>query len=371
MTARDVFLSVEGKLTIPFFAEVAMIDVEFKIKGKTVDPDDIGDGVRQTVLKMIRDFIREDLADVRCPVHDKEPEIFFEGEDLNTLGIKDFGCCNALKKSCQAAIKAHEGASWWEPVSFEISGEQTRKTKQKFRCEICQTERFHKLQFAKTTGIFGESESNKMPYWFLLDVWMIWKCSKCGRFVFESAVHSPGWFEGDWDETDYEFIGSRSMVSLPTNSLTDDRAIEVRSDDLMPRVFAHVPKKIYQAYGEIVRAHNNELWILGTVGLRSVLEEIADDKKVAAKNEYLRKKIQMLTTLGLSEKLVQSLEGVKVLGDRAAHQLVPAKKEDLRVAIYAVEEILNFVYELEPKTKQLNRHRKKRASKKPNANTKP
>ena len=87
--------------------------------------------------------------------------------------------------------------------------------------------------------------------------------------------------------------------------------------------------------------------------LRSIIEGLCDDKEISGKRDSLEKKIKSLTKLGISANIAENLHGFRFMGNAAVHELVAPEQEDLRLAIEIIEDLLNFVYELDYKTRRL------------------
>ena len=102
----------------------------------------------------------------------------------------------------------------------------------------------------------------------------------------------------------------------------------------------------------MIRAFNSGLYVLTAVGLRALIEGICADKNVSGAN--LNQKINNLTSL-LPPNIVDSLHSFRFMGNKTAHELNAPDKEDLRLAIEVIEDLLNFLYELDYKAKLLPR----------------
>jgi Domain of unknown function (DUF4145) len=60
-----------------------------------------------------------------------------------------------------------------------------------------------------------------------------------------------------------------------------------------------------------------------------------------------------LTKLGIPANIVENLHGFRFMGNVAIHERTAPERDDLRLAIEIVEDLLNFVYDLDYKAKQL------------------
>lgn len=331
-----------------------MIEILFEINGKRIDTDDIADGPKRSALKLLEAFIIEDVGNVRCPVHGTEPRILCNVEHLNNLSLEFFGCCDELVQASNAAIITNTGGDSYQRKHHELLGDEAHKIKRRLFCGVCKRETTHILQYAQTTGLLGQADFHEgIPYMFNWHVWLIWRCKDCLNLRLEQTGKTTEWFEGNsWEDYDYEALSS-----------FDDEIQSAKQESKL-KSFLHVPRKIREGYKEVVTAYEKRLGILCTIGIRSLIEELTEDKRVPKDKEFWKRIENLPSSLGIPIGITENLKGVKELGNRAAHDLKPAKREDLQMAIELIEEILHFVYELEPKTRKLKRHQKKQTPKK-------
>lgn len=124
--------------------------------------------------------------------------------------------------------------------------------------------------------------------------------------------------------------------------------------------FKQLTRKLTNIYRETLGAYNNNLAILCTLGIRSLLEGICADKKMAGKN--LQEKIDNMVNI-LPKNIVSNLHSIRFIGNEAAHELSAPSADELRLAIELCEDLLNFIYELDYKARSLNTSRKLRRKK--------
>ena len=127
--------------------------------------------------------------------------------------------------------------------------------------------------------------------------------------------------------------------------------------------FNVLPQKLKTIYTETLRAFNNKLEILCALGIRSLIEGICADKGIEGKNLEVR--IDNMVKI-LPENIVSNLHSLRFIGNEAAHELESPPVEELKIAIELCEDILNYLYELDYKARQLTvKHETKRKSKSP------
>ena len=121
--------------------------------------------------------------------------------------------------------------------------------------------------------------------------------------------------------------------------------------------FNQLKDKLTNIYRETLGAYNNNLSVLCALGIRSLLEGICADKKIAGKN--LEQKIDNMVKI-LPQNIVSNLHSIRFIGNEAAHELSAPSREELRLAIELCEDLLNFIYELNYKAQTLTASRKQR-----------
>lgn len=176
----------------------------------------------------------------------------------------------------------------------------------------------------------------------------LWICSGCKTGTLEEYYIFDVLSDDFKDEATWEF-----------NYHPARNELQIRSKE-----FKQLSKGLAKIYRETLGAYNNNLSILCALGIRSLLEGICADKKIAGRN--LKEKINNLDKL-LPKNIVSNLHSIRFIGNEAAHELSAPSIEELRLAIELCEDLLNFLYELDYKAWNLTAFRKSRKSK---ANTK-
>lgn len=120
--------------------------------------------------------------------------------------------------------------------------------------------------------------------------------------------------------------------------------------------FRKLSLRLQKLYWEVVQAYNHNLNTLAAAGLRTLVEGICADKGVTGHN--LENKINNLKTL-LPEHIVNTLHSFRFIGNAAMHEQNAPEREDLRLAIGIIDDLLNYLYELDYKTALFaNKHSK-------------
>lgn len=82
-----------------------MISVDFKLNGKKVNPNNIGDLISKSIFEVISKDIKQKLSSVRCPEHNQYPKITVEGKSIDKLSFNIGGCCDNLIELTKNKIK--------------------------------------------------------------------------------------------------------------------------------------------------------------------------------------------------------------------------------------------------------------------------
>lgn len=119
-------------------------------------------------------------------------------------------------------------------------------------------------------------------------------------------------------------------------------------DNLSLKVFQNLEPKLDKIYQEVIQSFNNNSVILCSIGLRALLEGICAEKNVKGRN--LVQKIDGLKDY-LPNNIVNSLHGFRFMGNEAAHELQAPSLQELESSIDVMEDLLNYLYELDYKAR--------------------
>ena len=125
-----------------------------------------------------------------------------------------------------------------------------------------------------------------------------------------------------------------------------------------------LPWQIRRIYKETHSALCNSQPILAGAGIRALIEVISKDKK--AKGFNLEKRINSLVDIGvLTKEGARILHSLRVMGNEAIHEVKPHTQSDLSIAFDVVEHVLQGVYLLPAKAKNLPKQKARSKSQKP------
>ena len=159
----------------------------------------------------------------------------------------------------------------------------------------------------------------------------LWHCAGCDTGTFEIIYN-----EGEPYAPSARWLTPRQYFGVGT------------------KTFHHLPSTLKAIYEESIYAYNHNKLVLCTIGLRALLEGICKDKGITGRN--LKDKIDGLNTL-LPQHIVDNLHVYRKAGNEAAHELQPQSQFNLRQYIDLIEDLLNFLYELDHKASRIDRTR--------------
>jgi hypothetical protein len=125
--------------------------------------------------------------------------------------------------------------------------------------------------------------------------------------------------------------------------------------------YTKLKSKLASLYAEAITCYNGKALILCAAGLRALLEGICQDKRIKGRN--LKTKIEGLKVLLPNKNIIRNLHHFRFMGNEAVHELAAPKRTELALAISVIEDLLNFLYELDYKASQLRDMRRAKRTK--------
>lgn len=106
-----------------------------------------------------------------------------------------------------------------------------------------------------------------------------------------------------------------------------------------------VPEIVRKVYNETVTSIKNRATIVSGIGLRAIIEAICNDIKISGSNLQIR--INKMANLGyISKEDAKRLQGIRFLGNDAVHEIKPAKKDTIVIALKIIDHIIETLYTL-------------------------
>lgn len=204
--------------------------------------------------------------------------------------------------------------------------------KRRLFCNECKSETNHVLRGEHQRKDFEENEYGELVHWEETNS-RLWICSGCDTGTLEVAWTCQG---------NQDHQGEQLYIS--------EYHPRRNAQDLSLKRFRQLPEALGDLYLETIQAFNSGLYLLCAGGLRALLEGICQDKEIKGQN--LEKKIDGLDSM-LPTNIVQHLHGFRFMGNEALHNLAAPEPDEVRIAIEVMEDLLNFIYELDYKASRL------------------
>jgi hypothetical protein len=213
--------------------------------------------------------------------------------------------------------------------------------KKRIYCNFCKQDTNHNPKGEHTVKTYEEESG----FGEIL-IYRFWICMGCERGVLEQDYSNS---DMTWNGTDY---------------FSDFSYYPERSQhDLAPKYYTKLKPKLAALYTEAITCYNRKALILCAAGLRALLEGICQDKRIKGKN--LKVKIEGLKVLLPNKNIIRNLHHFRFMGNEAVHELAAPKPTELALAISVIEDLLNFLYELDYKASQLRALRRNKKPKMP------
>lgn len=209
----------------------------------------------------------------------------------------------------------------------EVTRVSDRNQKMKrIKCPRCDQETNHLLKRTYSVGGQVKAEDGEVTGTFE-NTSSIYVCAGCGEVTFEWQINSDDGFEFVRQFAPWEIIVPKS------------------------KSFRHLSRELHAVYIEVIYCFQQDCFVLCTMGLRALLEGVCREKGIVGKD--LKDKIDGLEKFVPNPSLIEALHSFRFAGNDAAHDLQPLTKDEARLAIEVMEDLLNFLYELDHKASQM------------------
>jgi hypothetical protein len=132
-------------------------------------------------------------------------------------------------------------------------------------------------------------------------------------------------------------------------------------ESIQRKHFRNLKSELSLLYWEVVTCFNSDCLLLCTIGLRALIEGVCKDKGVAGRD--LKDRISGLIKFLPSLNLIEALHDFRLAGNDAVHELQALTRDDARASIEVMEDLLNFLYDLDYKASQIRNSSKRAAFK--------
>lgn len=213
-------------------------------------------------------------------------------------------------------------------VKVDTKLNQTKGQELTVPCVRCCTKTHHIVM--QSVEVSGHEDFGPDSWFAWDDGFQIIQCLGCKTISFRH-VHTDS--EDEYQVGPDEWQGA-VHESLYPSRVEGRRALEDTH---------FLPYKVRLIYGETGTSLSNGLRVLTGVGLRAIIETVCNDKAVHGRN--LNEKIDDLVEKGvLTQDGAEILHKLRILGNRAAHEVEPHSRDQLALAVDVVEHLLEGAY---------------------------
>jgi hypothetical protein len=204
-------------------------------------------------------------------------------------------------------------------------------------CNSCEKETCHEIFVSVYT--FNENNDARES---CEEQYRIVQCKGCKSISFLKEYQNSE--SGDYDENNqWQMNNYQEIYPAPVSGR--------KTMDVF-----YLPFQISQIYKESLTALNNQLPILTGIGIRAIVETVC--KQLGSKGKNLPNKINdLLQRSIITPTQAEFLHELRILGNEAAHEVVPYNENILITAISLVENLLQNVYLIPEVAKELKKRK--------------
>lgn len=206
-------------------------------------------------------------------------------------------------------------------------------------CPKCSKETLHKVLVSAELDERFDDGNEWFANW---DAYQVVQCQGCRTASFRRT------------HTDSEHIDpDKTQVPIAYVELYPRR---VAGRPELPNSFLF-PREVSGIYRETLAALSNELPVLASIGIRVLVEVVCNERNT--KGRSLSDMIDDLVAQGvLTQDGAEILHSLRLMGNAAAHEVVPHSANDLSIAFDVIEHLLTGVYILPHMADRLPKRRK-------------
>jgi hypothetical protein len=188
------------------------------------------------------------------------------------------------------------------------------------KCSDCKRSTNHKIE---ARYVCEEDEELGPDTWVKMKhEYQIVQCAGCDRVSFLHIQH--------FDEP------VTLQYPTPVQQELEGRLLEDREQ-------YKLPFEICNLYQEVKTTFQHEAYLLAGVGLRTLVEAICEDQKIAGGN--LKDRIPKLRAAGLiTDRDLPVLDKLRIIGNKSVHKIETTEEEILKNALMIITHILRNVY---------------------------
>lgn len=195
-------------------------------------------------------------------------------------------------------------------------------------CRDCLRETAHRvISSAELKGEYSEGQFSVTSW----DEYQVIECKGCRTITFRHCNRHT-------EHTDHDPLTGEEFL-IPQETFYPEPFTgrsPVHDSDLLP-------SELRAVYEETLIALDNDLCVLASIGIRAMVETMCKDKD--AKGKDLAERIDALVLKGVvGAEGAEILHSLRIMGNKAAHEVKPHPKAELQIAMNAIEHALQGAY---------------------------
>jgi hypothetical protein len=204
----------------------------------------------------------------------------------------------------------------------------------KLFCNTCKRETYHAVKAAhmREENVFDDEEEGPPIFWESWE-YRFWVCKGCDTALLQESYTDASMYNPDTEKY------------IESSTFFPQRTYRVRPQ----KRFRNLGEKLETIYKEVIIGFNAGVKIGCSISIRALVEGICVNKGITDEIAWgLEKKLKKLEEGNhVPPNIVDGLLSLKFIGDDAAHKLEAPSKSELQLAIDVIEDLLNFLYEME------------------------
>ena len=203
------------------------------------------------------------------------------------------------------------------------------------KCISCANKTFHNIESHHPILYYNESDGTNWN----IDYQII-KCNGCNNMSFRVVSINDQDIFYNTQTSDFEITEHEELYPP-----RDEEPKKIDDFDLLD----FTSSKIVGIYTEVKRCINNQLTIMSSIGLRTLLEAICNDliekEEMPEERKTLNSKIDFLVENQYLPKTSREvINRIRIIGNESTHESEKQDIKEIRLAMETIESLINVIY---------------------------